>query len=187
MNNTTNWHHTIIPGARCIIPWFSYVWYMCVFFALNCCSFYSSTSSTPSVHADSFILGRYKICGNNTTTQAAMLYQVDSSSSTMPCRCAGLWQAQRTLSLGDRRPDDGTAERQRKKRKRYTWSVDYFSGGHCRPGSKSNLVCPHEHHQHNFLRGGFLFLLGSSSTVFTEFLVSFLFLSNASSHLTLML
>ena len=98
MNNTTNWHHTIIPGARCIIPWFSYVWYMCVFFALNCCSFYSSTSSTPSVHADSFILGRYKICGNNTTTQAAMLYQVDSSSSTMPCRCAGLRHAQHTYA-----------------------------------------------------------------------------------------
>ena len=34
---------------------------------------------------------RYRICGHKTTTQAATLYRVESS--TMPCCCAGLWQA----------------------------------------------------------------------------------------------
>ena len=61
---------------------------MCVCFTLNR-SFYSSTSTTPSGRADSFILERYKLCGHKTTTQAATLYQVDSRSA-MPCHCAGL-------------------------------------------------------------------------------------------------
>ena len=45
-------------------------------------SFYSSTSSTTSVHADSSP-ERYKFCGKKTTIQAATLYQVDSRSITI--------------------------------------------------------------------------------------------------------
>ena len=33
-----------------------------------------------------FILERYKLCGHKTTTQTAMMYQVDSSRGTMRCR-----------------------------------------------------------------------------------------------------
>ena len=44
---------------------------------------------------------RDKLCGHKTALQAAMytLYQVNSSSSTIPCHyCAGLWQAQHTYA-----------------------------------------------------------------------------------------
>ena len=52
-------------------------------------SFCLSTSSAPSVGADSLILERYELCCHKPTTQAATLYQVDSSS-TMRCHCGGL-------------------------------------------------------------------------------------------------
>ena len=45
-----------------------------------------------------FVVERCDLCGHQSLIQAATLYQVDSSSSTMPCRCAGLWQAQHTYA-----------------------------------------------------------------------------------------
>ena len=41
---------------------------LCIFFTLNR-SFYPSTSRTPIVSADFFLLERYKLCGHKTTTE----------------------------------------------------------------------------------------------------------------------
>ena len=46
---------------------------MCVFLTLNH-SFYSSTSSTPSVRADIYLRETYTSYGHKTTTQIAAIY-----------------------------------------------------------------------------------------------------------------
>ena len=59
----------------------------CVFFTLNR-SFYPSTSSTPSVRADSSSwrdTSTYKLCGHKTTPRASTLYRQTALYSTMSC------------------------------------------------------------------------------------------------------